>query len=101
MSTYFEKISNHIKNLENEMIEFQKQITAIPALSPVNDGEGEWDKAMFIKNYLQSIGIEDIQQIDAPDPKAKNGVRPNLIARIQGKSSKKNRLANGAHRCCP
>ncbi|RMG41682.1 MAG: M20 family metallo-hydrolase, partial [Methanobacteriota archaeon] len=85
----FQKICQRIDALEPEMIEFQKAITAIPALSPVNGGEGEWDKAMYIKGYLEKIGVKDIQQIDAPDPRAKEGKRPNLIARIPGKSHEK------------
>lgn len=71
------------------MIEFQKKITAIKALSPINGGEGEWDKAMFIKDFLKENGFADIQQIDAPDKDAKNGKRPNLIARVKGKSRQK------------
>lgn len=85
----FLKIAKRLDSLENDMIEFQMSITAIPALSSVNGGNGEWDKAMFIKKYLQERGLTDIKQIDAPDPSAKEGVRPNLIARLKGKSNKK------------
>jgi succinyl-diaminopimelate desuccinylase len=84
-----DRLLGHIDNLESRMIEFQKKITAIPALSPVNGGEGEWDRAMYIKEFLLENNITDIQQIDAPDTGAKNGKRPNLVARIKGKSSKK------------
>lgn len=84
-----EKVIQQIASLEAEMIQFQQKITAIPALSPVNDGNGEWDKAMFIKNFLMGRGVTDILQIDAPDERAKNGVRPNLITRIKGLSSAK------------
>lgn len=84
-----QKVTHRIEALENQMIDFQKHITAIPALSPVNGGEGEWDKAMYIKEFLEENGISDIQQIDAPDQEAKNGKRPNLIARIKGKSAQK------------
>lgn len=85
----FQKISKKLDLLENDMIEFQRSITAIPALSSVNGGNGEWDKAMYIKKYLQEHGITDIKQIDAPDPSAKEGVRPNLIAHLKGRSGKK------------
>lgn len=85
----FQKVNSRLEALTDEMIEFQKNITAIPALGPESGGEGEWDKAMFIKDYLRNLGVEDLQQIDAPDPRAKNGKRPNLIARLKGKSSQK------------
>jgi len=83
----FQRLKDKIEAYRREMVEFQKAITAIPALSPTSGGEGEWDKAMYIKNYLQEQGFSQIEQIDAPDPKAKNGKRPNLIVRIPGKSS--------------
>jgi succinyl-diaminopimelate desuccinylase len=85
----FKKVVKKIEELEEEMINFQKGITTIKALSPINGGEGEWDKAMHIKDFLAKNGFTDIQQIDAPDKDAKNGKRPNLIARIKGKSSEK------------
>ncbi len=84
----FEKVTEKIDVLRPEMIEFQKSITRIPALSPGSGGEGEWDKAVFIKGYLEKRGLKDIQQIDAPDAKAKMGKRPNLIVKIPGKNSK-------------
>ncbi len=73
--------------MTDEMIAFQKAITAIRALSPINGGDGEWDKAMYIKAFLEERGVTNIEQVDAPDAAAKNGVRPNLIARIPGESS--------------
>lgn len=85
----FERLSKRLDALEEEMIEFQKAITAIPALSPVNGGEGEWNKAMYIKEYLEAHGFTDIRQIDAPDPRAREGKRPNLIVKIKGQSSEK------------
>ncbi len=82
----FSQIKEKIDSYRNEMVEFQKAITRIPALSPTSGGEGEWDKAMYIKEFLQKRGINHIEQIDAPDERAKNGKRPNLIVRIPGKS---------------
>ncbi|KPJ96585.1 MAG: diaminopimelate aminotransferase [Gammaproteobacteria bacterium SG8_11] len=78
-----------IEDLEGQMIDFQRKITSIKALSPISGGEGEWDKAMYIKDFLKENGFADIQQIDAPDKDAKNGKRPNLIARVKGKSNEK------------
>jgi len=78
-----------LDTLEIEMIDFQKAITAIPALSPVSGGRGEWKKVAFIKQFLLDKGVRDILQIDAPDASAEQGVRPNLIVKVKGKSSKK------------
>lgn len=87
--TLFGKLSERIDAFKPEMIEFQKSITKLRALGPTSGGDGEWDKAMFIKEYLTKHGITTIEQIDAPDSRAKNGARPNLIVRIPGKSSKR------------
>jgi succinyl-diaminopimelate desuccinylase len=85
----FEQVSNKIRKYRSQMINFQKEITRIPALSPTSGGEGEWDKAMYIKQFLQERGVKHIEQVDAPDPEAKNGKRPSLIIKIPGKSSSK------------
>ncbi len=85
----YKKLEEKIEALRPQMIAFQKEITQIKAIDPASGGEGEWDKTMFIKNFLLQKGIKDIQQIDAPDPKAKMGKRPNLIVGFPGKSSKR------------
>lgn len=84
-----EKIYQRLGNLENDMIEFQKSITAIPALSPKNGGSGELEKVLFIKQFLEENGVSDITRLDAPDPDAQDGVRPSLIAKIKGRSNEK------------
>lgn len=83
------KVIGKIENLKDQMIDFQKNITAIPALSPINGGTGEWDKAEYIKDFLTKNGLSDIQKIDAPDKDAKNGKRPNLVVKLKGKSNEK------------
>ncbi len=85
----FAEVEKKIDALRKEMIEFQKAITAIPAISPASGGTGEWDKVMFIKEYLQQKGFSGIEQVDAPDSQAKNGKRPNLVLRMPGKSSER------------
>jgi succinyl-diaminopimelate desuccinylase len=88
--TMFKKLEKKIEEYRPQMITFQKEITRIKAMSPASGGEGEWDKTMYIKDFLIKKGITDIEQIDAPDPQAKNQKRPNLIVRIPGKSAKRN-----------
>lgn len=85
----FQMVSEKIDGFRANMIEFQKAISRIPALSPTSGGDGEWDKAMFIKEFLHKKGITRIEQVDAPDPAAKNGKRPSLIVRFPGKSNKR------------
>ncbi len=68
-------------------IELQRGLTAIPAVCPDSGGEGEFDKAEWLETRLAGLGFDGIARYDAPDPKAKNGVRPNIVARMRGAAS--------------
>ncbi|HQU72434.1 MAG: M20 family metallo-hydrolase [Calditrichaeota bacterium] len=81
---HWQTLSGWLVRSEPDMIDFQTRMTAIPALGPDNDGEGEWDRTMWVKAYLEEKGLENIEQYDAPDERAKNGVRPNLIVTLPG-----------------
>jgi len=89
-SDNFQKISKRIETYEKNIIELQELLTSIPALSPVNEGEGEEKKARAIKKVLEEIGFDEIMEFNAPDPKAACGYRPNIVALFRGKSNKKN-----------
>jgi succinyl-diaminopimelate desuccinylase len=68
-------------------VELQRGLTAIPAVSPASGGEGELDKALWLQGELDKLGFDEVTRLDAPDPAAKGGVRPNLVARIRGEVS--------------
>ena len=90
------KVYTKVEGYRDEMISLQEKLTAIPALSPVNDGEGETKKAAFFKGWLESAKIYDtIAQYDSPDPRVPSGVRPNLVAIMKGKSSARRIWAMG------
>ena len=80
-----EKILKKIEGYEAYAIELQKGLTAIPALAPSSGGEGEYDKALYLEKELKKLKFDSIEWINAPQKEAKNGVRPNLIARYKGK----------------
>ncbi len=82
-----DKICSRIDTYEEESIKLQREITAIPALGPENDGEGEQKKAAFLKGYfLNDLGLKDVKNYDAPDDRVPSGNRPNLIAILPGKN---------------
>jgi len=66
-------------------VELQGGLVAIPAVCPASGGEGELDKAVWLQDQLRRLGLTDLTRCDAPDPAAKGGVRPNLIARLPGR----------------
>ncbi|HOT75954.1 MAG TPA: M20 family metallo-hydrolase [Candidatus Wallbacteria bacterium] len=84
-----EKILKRIDAYQEDMIKLQTEITAIPALSPENGGDGEHDKAEYLKKVLADFGFCDIKTFHAPDDRCKTKARPSVIAKVRGKSSAK------------
>ncbi len=83
-----QQVFKHIDELRNEVIELMKAIVPIKALGPTNGGTGEAEKAEFLKEYLKTLGITDIKEYPAPDPRVPGGMRPNLVAKLPGKTTR-------------
>lgn len=79
------EIFKTIDGYKDYIIELQTGLISIPAISPDLDGEGEYDKAMYIEKELKKLKFDEIIRMDAPHKQAKNGVRPNIAAKIYGK----------------
>ncbi len=80
-----------IDGYSEEITTLQRELVAIPALSPTYDEKpehtGEAKKGAFLKTYLERHGFTDITSIEAPDDRVPGGTRPNLIARVRGARS--------------
>jgi len=87
--TKFERIARRLDSFRDEMINFQIKLASIPAIAPVNGGQGEGEKANFLLSFLQENGFENIEVIKAPDLDTPEGYRPNIVARIKGKSPRR------------
>ncbi|GAG29254.1 unnamed protein product, partial [marine sediment metagenome] len=81
----YKRIFKRINSLKNEMVRAQVRLTAIPALSPINKGEGEVKKAAYVKKLLKSVGFDQISELRAPDKGVPCGYRPSLVARLKGR----------------
>ncbi len=81
-----DRLIKSIDGYRDEAIKLETELTAIPALGPESDGTGEDKKTDYIKGYLKSIGIEDIQEFNAPDERVPCGCRPNVVARLEGRT---------------
>lgn len=81
-------ICSRIQSRFPRVAELQKALTAIPALGPENGGQGELAKAAFVEKCLEQAGVTDILHADSPDPRVESGSRPNLVARIPGRSQR-------------
>ncbi len=82
---HFDQVIKKINGYKQDVIKLQTELTAIPALSADNGGEGEQKKADYLKSYLRSIGITDIKEYNAPDKTVPCGYRPNLVAVLKGR----------------
>ena len=87
-SEILNKIYEKIDSYEDEMVELQRQLVAIPALGPDNGGDGETKKAEFLEGWMRKeVGFDSIDHYDAPDERVSAGTRPNIAATIKGASS--------------
>jgi succinyl-diaminopimelate desuccinylase len=84
------EVHRKIDTYRDAMVLLQEQLTAIPALGPTNAGEGEMKKAVFFQKWLQAEKIFDtIDRYDSPDPRVPDGVRPNIVAIMKGRSNQR------------
>lgn len=82
------KVFDKINEYRNELIDFQSELTAIPALSPENGGTGEHEKALYLKKRLEELNPTGLTEIHAPDKRAQYGYRPNLVAQWETDNTK-------------
>jgi succinyl-diaminopimelate desuccinylase len=80
----FERLKVRITHLEPEMVEMQRRLVALPAISPATGGEGERARADYLRGVLQSWGLQ-VTEHQVPDARAACGYRPSLVARLTGR----------------
>jgi len=79
-----EKIFTRIDGSRQEIIQLQEALTSRVALGPENNGSGEHAKAGYIRDLLGSLEPDVLDEYRAPDERALDGYRPNLIAKWGG-----------------
>ena len=84
MAEILGQIFSRIDHSRDEVIALQKELTSRVALGPDNGGSGEHEKTAFVKKLLETLDPSEIHEINAPDPRAAFGYRPNLVAIWQG-----------------
>ncbi|HNV72171.1 MAG TPA: M20/M25/M40 family metallo-hydrolase, partial [Candidatus Ozemobacteraceae bacterium] len=68
----------------NRMVEFQRELVAIPAIAPESGGDGEYLKARHLELLLQKMCWKPILDFPAPDDRVSHRQRPNLVYRRPG-----------------
>jgi len=82
-----DELLRRVESYRGWAIELQRGLTAIPAVCPESGGEGEHDKAAWLGGVLAGLAFDEVTRLDAPDARAKGGVRPNIVARYRGADS--------------
>jgi len=87
-----DKVIARIDSMRDEMARTLSELISIPAIGPDNGGEGEYDKAARLLDIIKDWGFTKIERYDAPDPRVKHGVRPNILAYYEGSDPNASRL---------
>lgn len=85
-ATLNSKLPERIAAHEKDMVDLLSSLIRIPAIGPKNGGEGESEKAKWLRAYCEKHGFK-VEQYDAPDSVVGSGKRPSLLVRLKGKSS--------------
>lgn len=83
------QVFSKIDSYKDLVVEMQTRMIACPAVSPHNGGDGEGEKAQYLLGLLKTMKFDELYVIDVKDPKAKNGVRPNIVAKYYGQDKSK------------
>ena len=76
-----DRVFKIIDGYRDEIIHFQADLTSKVALGPENDGTGEHEKSRYMKKRLEELHPDLLEEIRAPDERAQEGYRPNLVAK--------------------
>jgi len=84
-----EKILHRIDALRDEMIDMQIRLCSFPAIAPSSGGEGEFQKAEALLDFIKENGYDTVEVAKAPDLDVVQGYRPNILATFGGKNHSK------------
>ncbi len=86
-----EDVSQEIEKLRDEMVNALVELIRIPAISPDYGYEGEYGKAQKLLEIIKGWPFDKVEVYNAPDERAKNGVRPNILAYYYGEKGEESR----------
>jgi succinyl-diaminopimelate desuccinylase len=78
------EVLGRIDGYRDQVIQLQEALTSRVALGPENGGTGEHEKTEFLRELLRGMHPDTMEEVRAPDGRAREGYRPNLLARWSG-----------------
>ncbi|MDR1946504.1 MAG: M20 family metallo-hydrolase [Desulfovibrio sp.] len=82
------RLLSYLDGRRERVIHLQRELTSRPAVGPDNNGPGEAARAVWLEEEAARIGLERVRRHDCPDPRCAGAFRPNISARVPGKSDK-------------
>ena len=83
------QIMQWVDDQKDEIVQSVAALVHYPSVSPHEGGTGEVKKAQYIAQLVEKLGLPQAEWHNAPDEKAPEGYRPNLIVRLPGATSKR------------
>lgn len=87
MDTGYAQLAEWLEEAASQVLPIQSELTATRAVGPENGGQGEFAKAPLIEARLASAGLT-CSRLDCPDGRVDSGLRPNIVARLPGKTNR-------------
>ena len=81
-----EKIFERVESYRDFSVKTLSKLVEIKALSPENGGDGELEKANYVESLLENLKI---RRYDAKDERVSSGVRPNIVAELEGEERRR------------
>jgi len=79
-----DEVLTTVEGYRDEMVEALTEMIRIPAIGPESGGEGEFERARYIRELLGNCGFDDIEMFDALDERVRLRLRPNIVAKKKG-----------------
>ena len=77
-----------IEKSRDDITRFMLEILKIKAVNPDGGGKGEYQRALFVKKWLEDIGFK-VTRHDVEDKRVPEGVRINLTSILEGQDKSK------------
>ncbi len=81
-----ERIFERVERYRDFSIDVLSKLVEIKALSPENGGDGELEKANYVESLLENLKVK---RYDAKDDRVSSGVRPNIVAELEGEEKRR------------
>lgn len=85
--TLLDRLSSTIEGMREDIVSSMLKMIPLKGIGPENGGDGELRKAEYLQELIEGMGFE-VERVDSEDARVPSGVRPNLVVRYPGTSSR-------------